>query len=173
MYQEICATFTGDHKAVASIILGNIEAALPQCLAKGGSMMLSHGHYLRDQADYRALPTVVTPNDPASDRVARAMVEQMLAKGKVKRGEKLGLLTEVVAPDALADRLRELAAMVNRNAPLAVRGTRLAIRKGLGVPLYEAELLAEAFRERVLHTEDAKEGPRAFMEKREPQWRAE
>jgi 1,4-dihydroxy-2-naphthoyl-CoA synthase len=25
----------------------------------------------------------------------------------------------------------------------------------------------------VLHTEDAKEGPRAFMEKREPQWRAE
>ena len=39
--------------------------------------------------------------------------------------------------------------MVNRNAPLAVRGTRLAIRKGLGLPLYEAELLAEAYRERV------------------------
>jgi 1,4-dihydroxy-2-naphthoyl-CoA synthase len=39
--------------------------------------------------------------------------------------------------------------------------------------LYEAELLAEAYRERVLHTEDSKEGPRAFMEKREPQWRAE
>jgi len=85
----------------------------------------------------------------------------------------LGLITEVVEHDALADRLKELAEMVNRNAPLAVRGTRLAIRKGLGIPLYEAELLAEAYRERVLHTEDAKEGPRAFMEKREPQWRAE
>src|SRR5215213_3618601 len=70
-------------------------------------------------------------------------------------------------------RLTEVAEMVNRNAPLAVRGTRLAIRKGLGIPLYEAELLAEAYRERVLHTEDAKEGPRAFMEKRAPEWRAE
>ncbi len=39
--------------------------------------------------------------------------------------------------------------MVNRNAPLAVRGTRLAIRKGLDLPLHEAEILAEAFRERV------------------------
>jgi len=85
----------------------------------------------------------------------------------------LGLITEVVEHDALGNRLKELAEMVNRNAPLAVRGTRLAIRKGLGIPLYEAELLAEAYRERVLHTEDAKEGPRAFMEKREPEWRAE
>ena len=63
--------------------------------------------------------------------------------------------------------------MVNRNAPLAVRGTRLAIRKGLGLPLYEAELLAEAYRERVVHTDDAKEGPPAFMEKRDPKWSAE
>jgi enoyl-CoA hydratase/carnithine racemase len=89
------------------------------------------------------------------------------------RAYELGFITEVVADDALPDRLRELAAMVNRNAPLAVRGTRLAIRKGLGLPLYEAELLAEAYRERVLHTDDAKEGPRAFLEKREPEWRAE
>ena len=63
--------------------------------------------------------------------------------------------------------------MVNRNAPLAVRGTRLAIRKGLGLPLYEAELLAEAFRERVSHTDDAQEGPRAFLEKRDPEWTGE
>jgi len=89
------------------------------------------------------------------------------------RAYELGFITEVVADDALPDRLREIAAMVNRNAPLAVRGTRLAIRKGLGLPLHEAELLAEAYRERVLHTEDAQEGPRAFLEKREPEWRAE
>jgi len=89
------------------------------------------------------------------------------------RAYELGLVTEVVAADALRDRLREIAALVNRNAPLAVRGTRLAIRKGLGLPLYEAELLAEAYRERNLHTDDAKEGPRAFLEKRDPEWKAE
>jgi enoyl-CoA hydratase/carnithine racemase len=90
-----------------------------------------------------------------------------------QRAFDLGLVTEVVEHDALPHRLRELAAMINRNAPLAVRGTRLAIRKGLGLPLYEAELVAEAFRERVLHTDDAKEGPRAFLEHRDPEWRCE
>ena len=53
-----------------------------------------------------------------------------------------------------------------------MRGTRLAIRKGLDLPLHEAEILAEAFRERVVRTDDAKEGPRAFMEKRDPKWTA-
>ncbi len=87
-----------------------------------------------------------------------------------RRAFDLGLVTEVVAADRLAARARELAETINRNAPLAVRGTRLAIRKGLGVPLYEAELLAESFRERNLHTEDSKEGPRAFVERRDPVW---
>jgi enoyl-CoA hydratase/carnithine racemase len=87
-----------------------------------------------------------------------------------QRAYDLGLVTEVVAPDALGARLREIADTVNRNAPLAVRGTRLAIRKGLALPVYEAELLAEAYRERNLHTDDAGEGPRAFLEKRDPEW---
>jgi len=87
-----------------------------------------------------------------------------------QRAYELGFITEVVAPDQLHTRARELAETVNRNAPLAVRGTRLAIRKGLGLPLHEAEILAESFRERVLHTEDSLEGPRAFLEKRPPLW---
>jgi enoyl-CoA hydratase/carnithine racemase len=88
------------------------------------------------------------------------------------RAYQLGLISEVVEHERLMERAREIAATVNRNAPLAVRGTRLAIRKGLDVPLNEAEIMAEAFRERVVRTDDAKEGPLAFMEKRQPQWRA-
>jgi enoyl-CoA hydratase/carnithine racemase len=90
-----------------------------------------------------------------------------------QRAFDLGLVTEVVEHDRLGPRAREIAQLINRNAPLAVRGTRLAIRKGLGLPLYEAELLAEAFRERVLHTDDAREGPRAFVEHRDPVWRCQ
>jgi enoyl-CoA hydratase/carnithine racemase len=89
-----------------------------------------------------------------------------------QRAYELGLVTEVVEHDRLMERAREIAAIVNRNAPLAVRGTRLAIRKGRDIPLHEAEILAEAFRERVVRTDDAKEGPRAFMEKRDPNWTA-
>jgi enoyl-CoA hydratase/carnithine racemase len=89
-----------------------------------------------------------------------------------QRAYDLGMISEVVQHDRLMERARELAATINRNAPLAVRGTRLAIRKGLDLPLNEAEVMAEAFRERVVRTNDAKEGPAAFMEKRDPNWTA-
>ena len=81
------------------------------------------------------------------------------------------MVSEVVEHTRLLERAREIASLVNRNAPLAVRGTRLAIRKGLDLPLHEAEILAEAFRERVVRTDDAREGPRAFVEKRPPVWK--
>ena len=87
-----------------------------------------------------------------------------------QRAYELGMVTEVVEHDRLLDRAREIAQLVNRNAPLAVRGTRLAIRKGIDLPLHEAEILAETFRERVVRTDDAAEGPLAFMEKRDPRW---
>lgn len=88
-----------------------------------------------------------------------------------QRAYELALVSEVVSPDELLERAWEIAGMINRNAPLAVRGTRLAIRKGLSLPVYEAELLAEGYRLRVSQTDDAQEGPRAFLEKREPRWR--
>ena len=79
-------------------------------------------------------------------------------------------VTEVVEHDRLLERAHEIADIVNSNAPLAVRGTRLAIHKTLDLPLLEGEILAETFRERVVRTEDAKEGPLAFVEKRAPRF---
>jgi enoyl-CoA hydratase/carnithine racemase len=87
-----------------------------------------------------------------------------------QRAYDLGMISEVVEHDRLLERAHEIADMVNSNAPLAVRGTRLAIHKTLDLPLNEAEILAETFRERVLRTEDAQEGPKAFVEKRTPNW---
>ena len=88
------------------------------------------------------------------------------------RAYELGLVTEVVPHADLMKRAWEIAETINRNAPLAVRGTRLAIRKGLSLPIYEAELLSEGYRLRVSQTKDAQEGPKAFLEKREPRWQA-
>jgi enoyl-CoA hydratase/carnithine racemase len=87
-----------------------------------------------------------------------------------QRAYELGMISEVVEHNRLLERAHEVADIVNSNAPLAVRGTRLAIHKTLDLPLHEAEILAEAFRERNLHTEDSLEGPRAFVEKRVPNW---
>jgi len=101
----------------------------------------------------------------------RSIALRMALMGKhermgADRAYELGLISEVVEHDHLLERAHEIAAIVNSNAPLAVRGTRLAIVKGLNVPLHEAEIMAETFRERVLRTEDAAEGPKAFVEKR-------
>jgi enoyl-CoA hydratase/carnithine racemase len=93
--------------------------------------------------------------------------EQMTAE----RAYQLGLITEVVPSDKLMERAWEIAETINLNAPLAVRGTRMAIRKGLTLPIYEAELLAESYRVRCARTDDAAEGPIAFMEKRDPVWK--
>ncbi|MGE2730974.1 enoyl-CoA hydratase/isomerase family protein [Mycolicibacterium vaccae] len=112
-------------------------------------------------------------------RLARALPRsvalRMALTGKhermsAERAYELGMITEVVPHDNLLARAHEIADMVNSNAPLAVRGTRLAIHKTLDLPLLEGEILAETFRERVVRTEDAQEGPRAFVEKRAPNW---
>jgi enoyl-CoA hydratase/carnithine racemase len=105
----------------------------------------------------------------------RAVALRMAIMGKhermnAQRAYDLGMITEIVEHDRLLERANEIADVINSNAPLAVRGTRLAIHKTLDLPLHEAEILAEAFRERVVRTEDALEGPLAFMEKRAPNW---
>src|ERR1700761_915566 len=106
----------------------------------------------------------------------RSIALRMALMGKhermgAQRAYELGLISEIVEHDQLLERAHEIADVVNSNAPLAVRGTRLAILKGLDLPLHEAETLAETFRERVVRTEDALEGPKAFLEKRTPNWR--
>jgi enoyl-CoA hydratase/carnithine racemase len=88
-----------------------------------------------------------------------------------QRAYELGLISEITPKEKLIERAWEIAELVNRNAPLAVRGTRMAIRKGYSLPVYEAELLAESYRMRCAQTEDAKEGPAAFLEKRTPNWK--
>jgi enoyl-CoA hydratase/carnithine racemase len=110
----------------------------------------------------RALPTNIA--------LRMALVGRHERMG-AQRAYELGLVSEVVEHDRLLERAREVAGLVTRNAPLAVRGTRLAIRRGLDLPMHEAEVMAETFRERVVRTDDAKEGPQAFMEKRDPVWR--
>ncbi len=100
-------------------------------------------------------------------RVALMGTQERLS---AQRAYELGLVTELVEPEKLMDRAWEIAAMINRNAPLAVRGTRLGIRKGLGLPIAQAEHVAESHRLRVAHSDDAFEGPRAFLEKRAPDW---
>jgi enoyl-CoA hydratase/carnithine racemase len=88
-----------------------------------------------------------------------------------QRAYEVGLVTEVVPHDRLMDRAREIAAMLLTNAPLAVWGTKMAILQGLGLPIQQAEEIAAGYLEIVEQSEDHAEGPRAFVEKRDPVWK--
>jgi enoyl-CoA hydratase/carnithine racemase len=88
-----------------------------------------------------------------------------------QRAYEVGLVTEVVPHAQLMDRARALADLLLSNAPLAVWGTKMAILQGLGLPIPQAEEIAAGYLEIVEQTEDHKEGPRAFVEKRKPEWK--
>ncbi len=107
---------------------------------------------------------------PVAMRIALVGKHERLT---VQRAYQLGLITVIVEHDQLMTRAWEIADIVNRNAPLAVRGTRMAIRKGLTSPIYEAELIGENYRMKVALTQDAIEGPRAFLDKRDPKWQCQ
>ena len=89
-----------------------------------------------------------------------------------KRAYEVGLVTEVVPDDQLMPRAYELAAMILKNAPLAVWGTKMGVLRGLGLPIDYAEEVAAGYLTVVERSEDHAEGPRAFVEKRPAVWKA-
>jgi len=93
-------------------------------------------------------------------------------KMSAQRAYEVGLVTEVVPHARLLARARELAESLCKNAPLAVWGTKMGILRGLGLPIEQAEEIAAGYLEVVEQSEDHKEGPRSFVEKRKPVWKA-
>lgn len=92
-------------------------------------------------------------------------------KMPARRACEVGLVTEVVPHRKLMSRAREIAEMLCRNAPLAMYATKMGVWRGLGLPLEQAEDVAVGYLEVVEQSEDYREGPRAFVEKRKPLYR--
>ncbi len=88
----------------------------------------------------------------------------------VQRAYDLGLVNRVVPADALIDEAVNLAQAVVRNAPMSVQESLQIVKRVHEAD--EATLQAEvwAARDRIIQTEDYREGPRAFIEKRAPRW---
>lgn len=84
---------------------------------------------------------------------------------------RLGLVNHVVPHEELLPRALEIAGEISANAPLAVMAAKEAAYRGIQQSLSEG-LRTESLQNQVLRgTEDFREGPRAFAEKRTPVWR--
>jgi enoyl-CoA hydratase/carnithine racemase len=101
--------------------------------------------------------------------VARA--NELLLTGRLVEGreaEALGILNRAVEAAEVLPRAMDLAREIAAAAPLAVRATKEAIRRGLGLHVREAAR-AEAYAQAAtIATEDAREGIAALLAKRPP-----
>jgi enoyl-CoA hydratase len=87
-----------------------------------------------------------------------------------KRALELGLLNEIVAEDELQAKALDWARRIAVNAPLSVQATKESVLRGLRENMRDAYKIEAELSRRVFSSEDAKEGPRAFAEKRPPRW---
>jgi enoyl-CoA hydratase len=87
---------------------------------------------------------------------------------RAPEAREIGLIGEVVPDGTALDRAREVAAQIGANGPVAVQAVLRALRATECLPESEAMKIDSEIGMQVFMSDDAKEGPLAFMEKRTP-----
>lgn len=162
-------------------ILKPIIAAINgHCLAHGLEIALACDIRIATPNATFGLPEVkvgVFPGGAATVRLARAMPSslafEMLFTGDpigADQALKAGLVSRVVPQNELLPTALEIAERIGRNAPLALRLAKEVALRTIDMPLDQAIRFASAARGMIGHTDDAREGPRAFSEKRPPEY---
>ena len=115
---------------------------------------------------------------PAAGGIARASrqlgwaaaAEILLVGDQISAAEayRIGLVNRVVAADEVLPTAQALAEKMAGNSPLAMRKAKEAMIAASGRPLEDAFGVEDQCIKVVLRSQDAREGSRAFMEKRKP-----
>ena len=87
-----------------------------------------------------------------------------------QRAYDIGFLNKVVPAEQLMDEAMALAQKIAENAPLAVQYFKELAYRGLNMSTQDISSLTYHMYDQLLTTEDSKEGPLAFAEKRKPRW---
>lgn len=133
--------------AAADAVFGLPEVGLGLIAGSGGLLRLPH----------RIPRTVATELALTGDRFGAADAHRW------------GLVNRLVEPDQAAAAAIELAARMARNAPLALAATKRLLAAS-DLPVEEAWARQESELVAIKATDDAREGARAFSEKRAPRW---
>jgi methylglutaconyl-CoA hydratase len=106
-------------------------------------------------------------------QVGHKIARDLLLTGRLfdaAEAHRLGLVNEVVAPERLMERARELAAQLLENSPSSVRATKQLINGFIARQLDDQIAAAIEDNARIRTTPDFREGITAFLEKRKPRW---
>jgi enoyl-CoA hydratase/carnithine racemase len=86
----------------------------------------------------------------------------------VEQAHAWGMVNRICKPDALLAETLETAATISANAPISTRQVKQSVNQGLNMDLRSAMMFEIEAYNRMVPTEDRREGIRAFNEKRKP-----
>ncbi len=151
------------------------------CLAGGMELALACDIRICTPEARFGLPEVrwaIMPGAGGTQRMPRA-IPQAWANYLVLTGEQIdaetaqsiGLVSHIVPQEELMDKALQIAGVICERGPLAVSAAKEAIVRGADMPLEHGLAYEDVLLGRLFGTEDAKEGPRAFAEKRKPEYK--
>ena len=153
--------------------------------ALGGGTEMANACDLRVAADHAVFGTPeakvgLIPGGGSLTRLPRqipyALAMEMLLVGDPVTAQQalaMGLVNYVVPRAELMDKARELAAKIAANGPLAVRKIKEGVVRTSGLPIALGLQIENEVSAAVMGSKDAREGPRAFREKRKPNFTGE
>lgn len=164
IYKPIVAAVDGPCVAGGMEMLGGVDIRIATPAATFGVMEPKRGLFAGGGTTARLPRQLAFP----------AAMEFLLTAEAfpARRALELGLINEIVEADRLMARAGEWARRILANAPLAVQATKESVIRGLNGTLADAYGIEQDLSREIFASEDAKEGPRAFREKRDPNWQA-
>ena len=174
---------TGQHVLDVIENLGKPVIAAINGYCLGGGCELALACTLRLAADTAKLgqPEInlgIIPGYAGSQRLSRLVgkgkaMELILSGAPIgaSEAERIGLVNRVVPAAELMVEARKLAGQLARNAPIATRYIISAINKGLDMPFAEACVFEATLFGLIASTDDMREGTKAFLEKRTPEFK--
>jgi enoyl-CoA hydratase len=179
--QKLTQTIHTQSRAIAVMTKPTIAAIRGYCVGGGLEMALACDLRVAAEDAKLGLTEVrrgLIPGAGGTQRLTRAVgimkaLEMCLTGDTVSGSEaqKLGLVNAAVPASEVLQAAEDLADRILKGAPMSVMFIKEAIKKGIELPLEEGLRLEADLSALIGMTEDSKEGPRAFAEKRAPVWK--
>ncbi len=158
-----------------------IAAINGYCLAGGLEMALCCDIRVAAEHAQFGVPEVtraIIPGAGGTQRLPRALplgiaLELLVTGGRfdAQWALRCGLVNHVVPADQVMPKALEIAGAICRNGPLAVRAAKESALRGREMPIEQGLNLEDMLQQRLLRSDDAREGPLAFAQKRTPEYK--